>query len=269
MTQMPVRYEEVSSAAIAQARELRNVSRMSRWVLDFPGAAGARLRLFCFHCAGSSAGAFRSWVAHARPMVRITAVQLPGREGRFGETPLMDMGVLIERMGPHLQPYMDRPFALFGHSLGALVAFELARWLRVMRWDAPAHLFVASRPAPQLADHRPALDLLPPAELLRGLEHYGGIDPQLLNEADMGWFLPTIRADFRLNRLYRHESQVALPVAITAFNGSDDPFCSHSEIAGWGVHTSRSFRIHTLPGAHFFLRSQYPDIMTHILKSLT
>ncbi len=242
---------------------------MSKWVIDFPGAAGSRFRLFCFHCAGSSAGQFRPWAAFARPQIRITAVQLPGREGRFGEAPLTDMRALIESLGPELRPCLDEPFALFGHSLGALIAFELTRWLREVHWRLPSHLFVASRPAPQIVDHRPALDLLPVPELLRGLAAYGGVDSQQLNEEDIGWFLPTIRADFRLNRAYRHELQEALPVAITAFNGSDDPFCHHSEIEAWGAHTRGPFSIHTLPGAHFFLRSQYPGILAHVLRALT
>jgi medium-chain acyl-[acyl-carrier-protein] hydrolase len=138
-----------------------------------------------------------------------------------------------------------------------------------VQWRLPLHLFVASRPAPQIVDSRPALDLLPVPELLRGIAAYGGIDSQRVNEEDIGWFLPTIRADFRLNRTYRHEFQEALPVAITAFNGSDDPFCRHSEIEAWSAHTSEQFGIHTMPGAHFFLRSQYPGILAHVLRALT
>jgi medium-chain acyl-[acyl-carrier-protein] hydrolase len=242
---------------------------MSKWVVDFAGAADSRFRLFCFHCAGGSAGQFRPWAAAAKPQIRITGVQLPGREGRFGEAPLTEMRALIERLGPELRPCMDGPFALFGHSLGALIAFELTRWLREVQWRLPMHLFVASRPAPQIRNNRPALDLQPVPELLRGLADYGGIDSQLLNEEGIGWFLPTIRADFRLNRTYRHEFQEALPVAITAFNGSDDPFCGPSEIEAWSAHTSGQFSLHTMPGAHFFLRSQYPGILAHVLSALT
>jgi medium-chain acyl-[acyl-carrier-protein] hydrolase len=242
---------------------------MSKWITDFPGVGWSRFRLFCLHSAGSSAGQFRSWVAPAKPQIRITAVQLPGRESRFGETPVTDLRALIERLGPALRPHMDRPFALFGHSLGALVAFELVRWLREAKLALPLHLFVASRPAPQIVDNRPALDLLPIPELLRALEDYGGIDPRLLNEEDMGWFLPTIRADFRLNRTYRHEFQAALPVAITAFYGCDDPFCSGPEMEAWSAQTGAQFSIHRMPGAHFFLRSQCANIVAHVLETLT
>jgi surfactin synthase thioesterase subunit len=242
---------------------------MSKWIIDFPGGAGSRFRLFCFHCAGSGAGQFRSWVVPARPQMRITGVQLPGREGRFDEAPVTDMRALIERVGPVLRSHMDRPFALFGHSLGALVAFELVRWLREAKLALPLHLFVASRPAPQLVNNRPALDVLPTPELLKALEDYGGIDPQQLNEEGIGWFLPTIRADFLLNRIYCHQHQAPLPVSITAFNGSDDPFCTHPEIEAWGTQTSRQFNVHRMPGAHFFLRSHYPNIVAHVVKALT
>jgi medium-chain acyl-[acyl-carrier-protein] hydrolase len=242
---------------------------MSKWVIDFPEVERSRFRLFCFHCAGSGAGQFRSWADPARPHIRISAVQLPGRERRFAEAPLTDMRALIETMGPALRPHMDRPFALFGHSLGTLVAFELVRWLRQARLTLPLHLFVASRPAPQIVRDRRALDLMPAPELLKALERYGGIDPALLNEQRIGWFLPTIRADFALARFYRYEHQPALPVPISALYGPDDPHCNGPDMEAWSGHTSARFRIHCMPGGHFFLRSQYPGIVAHVLKALS
>ena len=260
----------VAAVSALRARGVAGIlAAMSKWVIDFPADAGSRLRLFCLHCAGGSAGQFRPWVAPARPQIQIAGIQLPGREGRFGEAPATDVRSLIERMGPELLPFMDRPFALFGHSLGALVAFELTRWLRESRLELPQHLFVASRPAPQNVDNRPALDVLPTPELLQALEGYGGIAPELLNEEGIGWFLPTIRADFRLNRNYRHRPEAPLPVPITAFQGCDDPFCSPAEIEEWGTQTNRQFSIHCMPGAHFFLRSQYPNILAQVRAALT
>jgi medium-chain acyl-[acyl-carrier-protein] hydrolase len=222
--------------------------------------------VFCFHFAGGSASQFRPWDGMISNEIEILGVQLPGREARYHEPPMRDLAALIKVLGPALTSYIDRPFALFGHSLGALIAFEFARWLRRNSHPAPSGLFVASQPAPQLPrTYAPTHDL-PEAELLDVLRMYGGTTESVLtNSQVMQIFLPTIRADLEMNRMYEYAPDAPLACTIDAFCGEADPICSEHAILAWKEQALSRFRCHFFPGGHFFFQKQ-PNL---ILSSLT
>ncbi len=239
------------------------------WLVRPVCMSDAPLLVFCFHCAGGSAGQFLKWNMLGGGDVAFAGVQLPGRERRYREPPLQDFSDLIGSLRAAIGPVLDRPYAFFGHSLGALVAFELARALRGSGVPLPRHLFVAARSAPQLARDFPALDELPLPRLLEVLRRYGGINEAMLGDTDvMSGLLPTIRADFRLVRryVYRHEPPFDFP--ISAVGGTADESCSESDLRAWGEQTRARFRCNLLAGGHFFLREHAATVVTDIIRTL-
>ena len=217
----------------------------------------ARLRLFCFPYAGVGASAYRTWAALVPETVEVRAVQLPGRESRLREACATAMPALVEDVTAGIQPLLDRPFALFGHSLGALLAFETARRLAGVPGAGPAHLFASGRRAPHLpARSRPIADLEPGAFLEEIRRRYDGVPRQILEEPDLlALLLPALRADITLIESYRYEAVAPLECPITVYGGVDDIEARHDELSAWRVHTRSSFALRMFPGSHFFIRS--------------
>jgi len=229
----------------------------------------ARLRLLCFPYAGGGTSIYRSWSAQLPPYIELCAIRMPGREGRFAEPPQRRMDRLLALLIDGVLPYLDRPVAFFGHSLGALVSFELARRLRREGLPTPMHLFVSGRRAPHLPDVRepgePALYGLPDAELIAELRRFGGrigaaaAAPELLE-----LMLPTVRADFELAGTHEHRDELPLACPITAFGGLEDPAVTEERITAWRAHTRGGFALHMLPGDHFFLHGMAGSIVAQM-----
>jgi medium-chain acyl-[acyl-carrier-protein] hydrolase len=230
----------------------------------------ASLRLFCFAHAGAGASAYRAWVAPlARAGVAVCPIQLPGRETRFGEPAHARLEPLLDALVPQLEPFLDRPFALFGHSMGALVAFGLARALRAAGGPLPVHLGVSGRIAPQLRDRRRRLHDLPDHELLAELRALGGIPAAALELGELlALTLPVLRADLALNESYRHVDGERLPLPITAFGGDADPKVDAEELRAWEHQTSARFRMRLLPGGHFFVNASLALLLPELLADL-
>lgn len=217
--------------------------------------------LFCFHFAGGNAGQYRSWSAAAPDDVEIVAVQLPGRSMRHREPLMRDVWQAVDALGPVLAAELaldpDRPFAFFGHSLGALVAFELARWLRRHQHPLPRHLHVVSRSAPHLPLRYPMVHELPEAALLDALASYGGVDDSMMENRDFArFFLPVIRADLEMNCVYSCQDEPPLDCPITAVCGDSDPICDIDQIQAWGAQTTQAFACDIVSGGHFFFQAQ-------------
>jgi len=230
---------------------------------------GARLRLFCFPWAGVGASAFYSWLTHLPGEVELTAIQYPGREDRLGETPLRRLSPLLELLIRDLTTYCDRPFAFFGHSMGALVAFELTRELMRAGLPAPGHLFVSGRQAPQLPEPRaPILDL-PDAEFIAELQQrYGGVPEAIARDPELSAiFLPAIRADLELVYAYAYEPGPALDCGISAFGGTEDRI-GREHLEGWRLQTSGPFRLHLLSGDHFFLTARTEEVVRRVTEDM-
>lgn len=211
------------------------------------------MRLVCFPHAGGNASAYRSWAQILPADIGVCPVLLPGREERVMDPPLRSIAAIVDAALSGLLPYLDRPFALFGHSMGALVAFELARQLTARGGPRPQRLYVSGCEAPTHLLRKPPLAGLPTPALVAALARLGGTPPEALAHPELlELVLPMIRADFHASESYRFEPCAPLPISITAFAGRDDPDVEIARVADWQAHTQASFALHVVPGDHFF-----------------
>lgn len=213
-----------------------------------------RLRLLCFPYAGGGASIYGRWHELLPPEVEVVAVQLPGRESRLAEKPFARMGPLVDTLSEVLKPYMDLPFALFGHSNGGLMAFELARRLRAEGRRMPLQLFVSGRPAPQVVLTEPIVHDLPDAEFRAALRRFGGTPEEVLeNEEMMSLIEPLLRADFAIGETYTFVPGLPLALPISAYAGAADQEVPVWQVEAWKEQTSAPFVLKTFPGGHFFI----------------
>lgn len=238
----------------------------ARW-LPFGEPEQAATRLYCLPHAGASAASFAGWQRIAGSAITICPVQPPGRAERFREAPYRDVAAFVDGLIADLGHQFRGRYALFGHSMGALVVFELARRLRSTGAEQPLHLFVSGRPAPQLADRRLALRDLPTNQLIGELRRIGGTPDMLLRDPELlEAFLPLMRADFAVNEDYRYREEDPMAVPLTAFGGRVDPRADESELRAWAAQTSGRFDCHVYPGGHFFAE-RHADHMLDIIRA--
>lgn len=226
------------------------------WVLRPKRNDKAELRLLCFPYAGGGASTFNSWPNQLPPQIEICSIQLPGRETRRLEPPFTHLTNLVEALAEVLSPYLNMPFSLFGHSMGGLISFELARQFRRELKMRPVHLFISGHRAPQLPDPHPPVHQLPEGELLLQLRRLEGTSEDVLQNSElMELFLPLLRADFALCETYVYSTEEPLDCPISAFGGAEDHRVSREELSAWREQTRGSFKLRVFPGRHFFLHS--------------
>ncbi|GAA3196062.1 MULTISPECIES: thioesterase II family protein [Streptomyces] len=242
----------------------------SPWLLRFPPRPDARVRLVCLPGAGSAASMYHPWSALLPEEVEICAVQLPGRGGRLREAAFRRMEPLADALTEVLRAECDRPVVLFGHSLGALIAYEVAARLRELPDTSVAALIVAAHKAPHLGSAEVSGHDLPDEELLAFLDRLGGTPAGVLARPDIRRLaLPALRADFELDFTYAHRERPPLDIPLSAFGGTDDALVPESELVAWGRHTARAFRAWHLPGGHFFLTGPHgADMLTRMRAQL-
>jgi len=215
------------------------------------------LPLLCFPYAGGSAVVYHSWKRRLSPGLEVCAIELPGRAGRMREQPLENLPALLESLYRAVEPLIGGRFALFGYSLGALIAFEFARYLRAQGGNAPVHLFVAANRAPQLQRANRDWDLLDDDAFLDAVaRRYGGMDERILASRDLRpLIVRVLRADLRLLANYRHVAEAPLSCPISVFGGQDDALVTSDALAAWKHQTDGTFSLDMLPGGHFFMHS--------------
>lgn len=247
---------------------MTRTSPRSDWAQVSRPRPDARLRLICLPWAGGGASRYRDWPAHLPDDVEVVSVQLPGRENRFNEDPIGSMELLVGPLLDGLARHLVAPFAFFGHSMGALIAFELVRGLRD-RGVAPVHLFASGCRAPDLPSRTPDRHRLPDREFLAAVGELGGIPPELQAEADfLDMMLPVLRSDCRLVETYACGRQAPLSCPVSAFGGLRDKDVPPVDVQAWSRHTSGHFRAHLLPGDHFFVNSARPDLLRLVVSGL-
>lgn len=234
------------------------------WLSRFAPRPSARLRLFCFSYAGGGAAVFRPWALAMPADVEVAAVLLPGRESRLREPPVQRMSDLLNALAPALEPQLDRPFAFFGHSMGALVAFELARALQQRGGPVPQRLLISGRRAPHLPERDPPIHQLDDEAFVAEIQRrYKGIPPEVMQYPELlELLLPALRADMSVIETHRpHDAgRATMPFngPISAFGGRDDTRATRQELEGWQAHTPEPLVMHQFPGGHFY----FNDIAT-------
>jgi medium-chain acyl-[acyl-carrier-protein] hydrolase len=210
----------------------------------------------------------RHWSIGMPPDVELCAIQLPGREDRVREPPMTSFPELAAAIA-YVLP-LDRPFGFFGHSLGALIAFEVARELRRRGLPGPASLVVSGAHAPQMPFSGPQLGDLPDSLFLDHIRSLDGTSDEALQHADlMQVLLPALRADFRLYEDYRYLPQPPLGCPIRAFGGLDDATATEGDIAQWRAQTSASFAVRMFEGGHFFIWRAHGAVRDVVLGELS
>ncbi len=230
----------------------------------------AETRLFFFPYAGGGPSVFGRWLGKLPPSIEGFIAHYPGRGSRHQETPIRSLTVLVERLSHAIQPLLDRPFAFFGHSLGAMAAFELTRQLRQRNLPQPHVLFVSACGAPHLRDPHRAIHTLRDSEFISALRRLNGIPSELLGQPEIiQLFLPTLRADFEAIETYRYNpDQPPLDCPIVALGGLDDWRVDPQRLKGWASHTASRFRSQYFPGDHFFIQTARELIIDSITSEM-
>ncbi|WP_444931047.1 thioesterase II family protein [Microbulbifer sp. SSSA002] len=228
----------------------------------------AAIRLLCLPHAGGTASLYRPWVKLLPDSIELVLVCLPGREQRCNEVMPADMQTLIALLSRAVKPILDKPWAVFGHSMGATVAHELALFLYSENLSGPEHIFVSAREAPQF-QRGGSVHKLDDESLCRQLVKLGGTAPELLEIPELrALLLPAIRQDYHLIETSKVSSVQPLNCPITALVGRDDPELSTDDAQGWQQWTNSEFHLKEYSGNHFYL-SDCPDlVVAHIVQKL-
>lgn len=236
------------------------------WCRRYRPSATAGARLVCLPHAGGSASFFLPVAEALSPGVDVVAIQYPGRQDRRAERPLTDLGQLADHVHEVLRDDSDLPLTLFGHSMGASVAFEVARRMEEEGRGGPVRLFASGRRAPALFREERA-HKLDDAGLLAEIRRLNGTASRVLDDDElMRAALPALRADYQAAELYRASPQDTVACPVTVLTGDRDPKTSIEDARGWELHTtSGECDVHVFPGGHFFLTEQV-DGVTKLLK---
>ncbi|MEU0743930.1 alpha/beta fold hydrolase [Streptomyces sp. NPDC006134] len=240
----------------------------SPWFRNYRPAPQAPVRLVCLPHAGGAASFYLPVAKALAPRVEVLAVQYPGRQDRRHEPAATDVEQLADAVAEEILATLDGPYALFGHSMGAMVGFEAARRLQAAG-RGPAELFVSGRRAPALDRHG---DLQPRTddEVIEDIRSLQGTGDALLDDPEMReMILPALRADYAAVRRYRHRPGPALDCPVTAFTGDADPKAPVGQVGAWRQHTLGGFELNVLPGGHFFLVDRAEEVFATVEHRLT
>jgi surfactin synthase thioesterase subunit len=238
------------------------------WVVRPRPQLAPPLRLFCIPFAGGNASVFGDWPNLLPEAVEVCAIQMPGRQQRMSEPPLLELGPLVDRLEEALEPHTRVPFAVFGNCTGSLIAFELARRLERSGREL-AQLFVSCCRAPQLPDRDAPVHALPDEKIVAELDRLGGTPREIIDHPELlPLILPTLRADFQLAETYVYAEGSPLDAPIAAFGGLQDPIVRQGEIEEWRAQTRGGFSLELVPGDHYMLMSARDSLLTAMAPHL-
>ncbi|HZP93184.1 MAG TPA: alpha/beta fold hydrolase, partial [Burkholderiales bacterium] len=231
-----------------------------RWFPNAEAGEVTRMRLFCFPHAGGGAAAFARW--SILPDVCITAAHLPGRENRALEPAPQSMHELVTALAEAIQPFLNRPYGFFGHSMGAVVAFELAQLLRDRNQPQPRALYVSGARAPKFRRGWTPPPEPSDAEFKQELRRLEGVPEEALENEDLlRVILPALRADARIYRNYIYKDRPPLNCPIHVYGGESDPNVKPEHLQAWQEHTTCAVTVRLFPGGHFFLQTAQKEFL--------
>jgi medium-chain acyl-[acyl-carrier-protein] hydrolase len=227
------------------------------------------MRLFCFPYAGGNSMIYRQWPELLPKNIEVCPVNLPGRGNRLHELAFTDVPSLVEAAVEPIAAQADKRFAFFGHSMGALISFELARALRRKNLPQPSYIFISGRMAPQFNDDDAPTYNLPDEQFVEEIRRLNGTPREVLENPElMHLMTPLLRADFSVCQTYQYTVEEPLDCPITAFGGLQDYEVTRESLDGWREHTKRAFRLRMVQGDHFFINSAPHVILGAIAQEL-
>ncbi|WP_201769652.1 thioesterase II family protein [Amycolatopsis orientalis] len=240
---------------------------LSGWTRCFHPAPAAEMRLVAFPHAGGSASAYRALSSLLSPAIEVHSAQYPGRQDRLGEPVIDDLHVLADRLVDVVSA-LPKPFALFGHSMGAIVAFEVTRRLEA-RGLVPAALFVSARRGPDLYKEK-SHHLADDTTFLAEVGRLGGTAAMVLDDPDIrALALPALRGDYKAVETYRYRPGPDVSCPVVALAGDADPVLDVQDLENWREHTTGSFETELFKGGHFYLDDNLDAVAARVLGKLT
>jgi medium-chain acyl-[acyl-carrier-protein] hydrolase len=213
---------------------------------------------------------FNAWSSHLVPEVELCLVHLPGRDRRIKEPLQLQLSHLVETLTVALYPWLDKPFVFFGHSMGALLSFEVARQIRRRYSMQPSQLFVSGRQPPHIPDPNPPLHHLSEEEFIRTAQHlYGALPDVVLQDQDvLQLFMKIMRADLTMAETHMYQPDAPMDCPIAAYGGVDDPSTSEITLNAWRDQTTSTFSLQMFPGHHSFIQSSRPALLQSLKAEL-
>ncbi|WP_329011162.1 alpha/beta fold hydrolase [Micromonospora rifamycinica] len=246
----------------------QSAEQVEKWVRRFHPAPECAARLVCLPHAGGSASFFHPVSRALAPTVEVLAIQYPGRQDRRHEAALGSIAELADRILDALRHLDDRPLALFGHSMGAILGYEVALRMRDAGLPAPTHLFASGRRAPSRYRDE-GVHHLPDDRIVSELRTLSGTDATMLADPEvLAMILPAIRSDYRAVETYRHDPGRKLDCPVTVLTGDSDPRVSLDEAGAWAEHTTGPTELKVFPGGHFFLVDRSADVLAVLRREL-
>lgn len=231
------------------------------WFVKVNADVDAPVRIICLPSSGGGANMYRNWEGNL-DNVEIYSVQLPGRERRLSEAPIDNIDALVEALVPEVEKLNDKPLLIFGHSMGALIAYELCCALQRKGSKMPKAVFVSAFRTPERINRNKKLHPLAFDDFIEELKKYGGTPEEILNHREtMELFVPTIRADFKIHETYVFPNHPQLTIPIISFSGTRDHVVPGSHMIGWNNHTSAEYAHHTIEGGHFFIHDNQARVL--------
>ncbi|MGA1864687.1 MAG: thioesterase II family protein [bacterium] len=241
----------------------------NKWLRVFKPNQHAKLRLFCLPFAGGGCQFFRDWHENLPVSIEVCGIQLPGRENRINEKPVSSHIGLIDKIVEAISDRVEMPYAIFGHSMGALLGYELVRAIRSAGLSNPCLLVSSARRAPHLPQMLPLIHDLPDDQFMEEVKGFNGTPGEVMESGELlELIMPILRADFTLCETYIHESEPPLPCSITAYGGLQDHTVSREELGAWRQHTAGTFTMRMFQGDHFYIQPSRPlffQFLTHDL----
>jgi medium-chain acyl-[acyl-carrier-protein] hydrolase len=242
---------------------------MSSWFVTYGRATNPTHKVICFHPAGGSASQFRTWSEHFSNEISIIALQLPGREDRFNEEKITEFSSIIPILLKEIKPHLTLPYVIVGHSLGALIGFELIRNLQIQRYPLPKILVVAAKEPPHLHHIPSRSNIIDDKWLVERLKSYNAVPSYLFQFEEFSKiFLPYIRNDFLLLSSYLYSASPKLRVPVLALYGTEDKTVSLNKINSWGDLTEDTFQLKRFKGGYFFIKEEEKKVLEHLSSFL-
>lgn len=235
------------------------------WFVQNSSQPLAKFNLFCFHHAGGAASHFSDWQRHLPATIQVNAIQLPGRDHRYGESFYNSVSQIVDKLLTFEDVFREKPFVLFGHSLGAIIAFELTKTMQ-KKGLSPMALIVSGRSAPALAHLQEPIHHLPDELFIKQLIlRYGGLRSDVLQSAElMSLLLPRIRADVAMAESWKYEKTLKINCPLFVFGGDNDVSVSEDDLSGWQLESENKIRIFRFSGDHFFIETDKIAVMSKI-----